>query len=58
MTAPERPVSVQAGDLANELQAVAAKIPPYMSKPNLTLGFGLQIAELVERLAKQVEALQ
>lgn len=58
MTAPDRPVSEQAEDLANELRALNAAIPAYASRPNLTLGFGLKITDLVERLAKQVEALQ
>lgn len=58
MTAPERPVSAEAEDLANELRALKAAIPAYTSRPNLTLGFGLKIADLVERLAKQVEGLQ
>lgn len=58
MTAPERPVSAEAEDLASELQAVTATIPPYASRPYLTLGYGLKVARLVERLAKQVEGLQ
>lgn len=58
MTAPERPVSEQAGVLADELQAVAGRLPAYASRPNLTLEYGLKVARLVERLAKQVEAQQ
>ena len=38
--------------------APSTAMPAYTSRPNLTLGFGLKITDLVERLAKQVEALQ
>lgn len=57
MTVPERPVSEQAGVLADTLQAVAGRLPAYASRPNLTLEYGLKVARLVERLAKQVEGL-
>lgn len=59
MTAPERPVSEQARDLADQLQAVVDQLPTYAARtPDLSIGFGIRLSRLVERLAKQVEALQ
>lgn len=54
----ERPVSEEAETLADQLQAVADQIPKYSVRtPDLTIGFGIHLARLVERLAKQVEEL-
>lgn len=73
MTVPERPVSEQAGVLADTLQAVVDQLPTYAARtPDLSIGFGIRLSrmverlatenaalsERVERLAKQVEALQ
>lgn len=55
----EHPVSEQAENLANTLQAVVDAYPPYWSKlPEMPIKAGLELARLVEQLAKQVEAQQ
>lgn len=58
MTAPERPVSEQAGVLADTLQAVVDQLPTYAARtPDLSIGFRIRLSRMVERLAKQVERL-
>lgn len=58
MTVPERPVSEQAADLADTLQAVVDQLPTYAARtPDLSIGFGIRLSRMVERLAKQVERL-
>ena len=55
----ERPVSEEAETLADTLQAVMDQLPTYAARtPDLSIGFGIRLARLVERLAKQVEAQQ
>lgn len=59
MTAPERPVSEQARDLADQLEAITHSLPTYGARePGLSLHAGAALARMLERLAKQVEALQ
>ncbi|QRY43146.1 hypothetical protein JVX93_21620 [Mycolicibacterium boenickei] len=54
----ERPVSEEAETLADTLQAVVDQLPTYAARtPDLTIGFGIQLARLVERLAKDHERL-
>lgn len=59
MTAPERPVSEQAGVLADQLETILHSLPTYGARePGLSLHAGAALARMLERLAKQVEALQ
>ena len=58
MTVPERPVSEEAETLANTLQAVMDQLPTYAARtPDLSIGFGIRLARMVEQLAGMVEQL-
>ena len=55
----ERPVSEQAANLADTLQSVMDQLPTYAARtPDLSIGFGIRLARMVEQLAGENAALR